>query len=106
LDVYVEHCDYRKEYDFLYNPQLFELSREKNPEIFNELEIFLIENIQLFFHTILEAAITTHIIKESTIKGLKIIVKPLDNKSVKLVELVDGAERRMKEKGILPPAMG
>jgi hypothetical protein len=106
LDIYVQHCDFMKEYSFIYNPAIFDISKEKQPETFNELELFLIENIQLFLHTILEAAINTYIVKTSTIKGLKIFVKPIDNKSIKIVDLVDKAEKRMKELNVLPPAMG
>lgn len=106
LDIYVQHCDYKKEYTYIYNPRIFDISKEKEPETFNELELFLIENIQLFLHTILEAAIHTYIIKESGSSGLKIFMKPIDNNSIKLVDLVDSTERKMKEMNILPPAMG
>lgn len=106
LDIYVQHCDFMKEYTFIYNPRIFDIPKEKEPETFNDLELFLIENIQLFLHTILEAAINTYILKDSSINGLQIIVKPIDNKSVKLVDLVDGAEKRMKSLHVLPPAMG
>ncbi len=106
LDIYIQHCDWRKEYSILYNPKLFRISKESDPEAFNELEIFLIENIQLFFHTILEAALNTYILKSSSVKGLKIHMKPVDNAQLRLETLVDLAEEKMKKLNILPPAMG
>lgn len=106
LDVYVQNSDFMKEYTFLYNPSLFTSTKEAQPESFNDLEIFLIENIQLFLHTILEAAIHKQILKDSQVEGLQIHMKPVDNKAVKLVDLVDGAEKRMKERNVMPPAMG
>lgn len=106
LEIYVESIDYQKEYNRLYNNTLFYASRDNNPEVFNELEIFLIENIQLFLHTILEAGLNTHVSKDKKVEDLKIFLKPIDNKSIKLLELIDKAEEKMKVLQILPPAMG
>ncbi|HVD97497.1 MAG TPA: hypothetical protein VNB90_04775 [Cytophagaceae bacterium] len=106
LDIYIENCDFQKEYAKIYNPELFSISKEQNPEAFNELEIFLIENIQLFLHTILEAAINNLILKDTKIKELKIYLKPIDNKTIKLVNIVDAAEKKMKDLNVWPPAMG
>jgi hypothetical protein len=105
LDIYIENTDFMKEYSVLYNPALFDVSREQNPEVFNELQIFLIENIQLFLHTILETAINTQS-KTSKINGLKLYMKPIDNKSIRLIELVEKAEKKMTKLQVLPPAMG
>ncbi len=105
LDIYVENTDFMKEYALLYNPILFNSSREQKPEDFNELQIFLIENIQLFLHTILEAAINSQL-KPSKAKGLKLHIKPIDNKEIKLISLIDKAEEKMKELNVSPPAMG
>ncbi len=107
LDIYIQNCDFRKEYGILYNPSLFESSKEAQAEAFNELELFLIENIQLFLHTILEAAIHSGItgVKVAS-QGLKIYMRPVDNKSLRLIDLIDAAEQRMKELKVLPPAMG
>jgi hypothetical protein len=105
LDIYVENADFMKEYPILYNPGLFDISREQKPEDFNELQIFLIENIQLFLHTILEAAINTQL-KTSKINGLKLYMKPIDNKDIKLLDLIDKAEKKMTKLQVLPPAMG
>ncbi len=106
LDIYVQSVDFMKEYDRIYNPALFSIAKEANPEAFNDLEIFLIENIQLFLHTILEAAINTQLLKDEKVKGLTLYMKPVDNKSLKLVELIDEAEKKMKDLNVLPPAMG
>ncbi len=106
LDIYVENCDFLKEYTILYNPVLFNVKKESNPELFNELQIFLIENIQLFLHTILETAINSYILKESKIKSLKLYLKPIDNRTVSLIDLIEIAENKMKILNILPPAMG
>ncbi len=106
LDIYIETGDFMKEYAMIYNPSLFSISKEAEPESFNDLEIFLIENIQLFLHTILEAAVNSQILKNSKVKGLKLYMNPIDNKSLKLVELVDDAEKKMKLLNVLPPAMG
>ena len=106
LDIYVENCDFLKEYTVLYNPALFNILKEENPEPFNELQIFLIENIQLFLHTILEAAINSYVLKTSKIKELKLYIKPIDNTSVCLLDLIDGAENNMKKLNVSPPAIG
>jgi hypothetical protein len=106
LDIYTENCDFLKEYSIFYNPVLFDLKKEANPELFNELQIFLIENIQLFFHTILEAAINSYVLKDSKITGLKLYVKPIDNKNIRLIDLIDKAENTMKGLNVSPPAMG
>jgi hypothetical protein len=106
LDIYVSHCDFMKEYSILYNPALFTILKKENPEPFNELQIFLIENIQLFFHTILEAAINSYVLKTSKIKGLKLYMKPIDNTTIRLLDLIDTTENNMKKLNVLPPAMG
>ena len=105
LDIYIENADFMKEYAVLYNPALFDSAREQKPEDFNDLQIFLIENIQLFLHTILEAAINTQL-KTSKVNGLKLYMKPIDNKSIRLLDLIDKAEKKMTKLQILPPAMG
>jgi hypothetical protein len=106
LDIYIENTDFMKEYALIYNPALFNISKESNPEAFNELQIFLIENIQLFLYAILEAAINANILKNSQVNGLRINIKPIDNKSIMLLKLIDKAEDEMKNLGISPPAMG
>ncbi|HSZ26310.1 MAG TPA: hypothetical protein VK766_11340 [Cytophagaceae bacterium] len=106
LDIYVENCSYLKEYSILYNPSLFDIQREANPEVFNELQIFLIENIQFFLYTILEAAINSHGRNMSAPIGLQIQVKPIDNKHIKLIHLIEKAEQKMNDLNVMPPAMG
>ncbi len=106
LDIYTENSDFLKEYTIIYNPVLFNIKKEDNPELFNELQIFLIENIQLFFHTILEAVINSYVLKDSKIKGLKLFVKAIDNKNIKLIDLIDASESTMKKLNVSPPAMG
>jgi hypothetical protein len=106
LDIYVDNTDFMKEYALLYNPALFNAQKESNPEVFNELQIFLIENIQLFLYAILEAAINSYILKTSKVNNLRLRIKPIDNKTVELVKLIDLAEGEMKNMGISPPAMG
>ncbi len=106
LDIYVENCDFLKEYQTLYNPKLFAIKKEDDPELFNDLQIFLIENIQLFLHTILETGINSYLLKTTKIKGIKLYMKVIDNTNIKLIELIDQAEEEMKNKNILPPAMG
>ena len=106
LDIYVENCDFMKEYSILYNPLLFSIKKEDNPELFNELQLFLIENIQLFLHTILESAIKAYLANDSNATGIRVFIKAIDNKNSKLIDLIDLAEENMKKNNILPPAMG
>ena len=106
LDIYIENSDFMKEYSIIYNTKLFGSTKEQNPEPFNDLQIFLIENIQLFLHTILEAAINSYVLKDSKIKELKLFIKPIDNKTIHLLNLIDSTEGKMKNINVLPPAMG
>lgn len=106
LDIYIENCNFMKEYEMIYNPLLFNLKKEDNPEVFNDLQIFFIENIQLFLHTILESALNTLVVKEQKVKELKLFMKAIDNKTIKLLAIIDDAEDKMKASNVLPPAMG
>jgi len=106
LDIYIENCDFLKEYSIIYNPVLFDSKKETNPELFNELQISLIENIQLFLHTILEAVINSQILKTSKVKGLRLYIAAIDNKKIYLLNLVEKAEEQMKKLHVHPPAMG
>ncbi len=105
LDIYVESGDAFKEYSMLYNNTLFAGSRDQNPEDFNQLELFLIENIQLFVHTILEEALKKTVERSDSL-GVRLYFKPIDNKEVKLIDLVSCSEQKMKEEGLMPPSMG
>lgn len=105
LDIYVESGDAYKEYATLYKSSLFVVSREHDPEVFNQLELFLIENIQLFAHTIVEAALEK-ITGKTTSSGIRLHFKPIDNKEVKLIDIVTYAEEKMKANDLLPPSMG
>ncbi len=106
LDIYVENCDFLKEYNLLYNPALFNIAKEANPELFNELQLFLIENIQLFLHAMLEAAIHSYVAESSQSVEFEFYIKPIDNKNIRLIDLIDAAEAAMKKMNYLPPAMG
>jgi len=106
LDIYIENTDFLKEYNLIYNARLFYISKENAAEEFNDLEIFLIENIQLFLHTIFESAIQKLILKENKEIGIFLKFTPIDNKSCKLIDLITEAEENMKTAGINPPAMG
>lgn len=106
LDIYIEHCNYEKEYSLLYNPSLFYSSRKKEPEEFNQLHIYMIDNIQLFFHTILDSVISKTLLKENKIKALKLQFRLIDNEEVKLMDLVNAAEKKMIAQGIEPPSKG
>lgn len=106
LDIYIEHCDFMKEYPIVYNSFLFEVTRQEKPEDFNKLQIFMIDNIQLFFHTIVESVAATTLVKEKKIKKIKLFFKMIDNAEVKLIDLVTSAENQMKAKQLVPPSEG
>ena len=106
LDIYMEHCNCIKEYSIIYNPSLFYASRKDKPEDFNQFHIYMIDNIQLFFYTILESVISETILNEKKIKKLKLSYHLIDNGEIQLLDLITAAEEKMKSKGIKPPAQG
>lgn len=89
VDIYVQHTEMDKDYAALYNTKLFYSDKTKEPELFNELEIFLIENFQLFCHTILQAVLQK---KFPDLVRLDLKFRPIDNKEVHLLPLVEDAE--------------
>jgi hypothetical protein len=105
IDIYVEHTDYSKEYATIYNSSLFHSNRTSKPEEFNKFQIFLIENIQLFFHTILEAAYTKKYMSKR-IKKIKLSMKLIDNQEVNLLDIINQTEERMKGMQMIPPSQG
>lgn len=105
IDIYVEHTDYSREYTTIYNSSLFHSNRNNKPEEFNKFQIFLIENIQLFFHTILEAAYTKKYMTKR-IKKIKLSMKLIDNQEVNLLDIINQAEEKMKSLQMIPPSQG
>ena len=89
VDIYVQHTDMNKDYQHLYNTGLFYVKKEEKPDVFNELELFFIENFHLFCHSITQAALTK---KYSELKVLNLTFRPIDNHSVSLLALVEDAE--------------
>ena len=104
LDIYLEHSDCVKEYAMVYNPLLFNAARTEKPEDFNKLQIFMIDNIQLFFHTIIESVISTTLVKEKKIKKIKLFFKMIDNLDIKLIDLIIDAEKQMRLNQLVPPS--
>jgi hypothetical protein len=104
LEIYIEHCDHIKEYSVIYNPFLFNMTRQEKPEDFNKLQIFMIENIQLFFHAILESVVCSTLAKDRKVKKIKLFFRMIDNGEVKLMDLVTSAEEQMKINKIQPPS--
>jgi hypothetical protein len=105
IDIYIEHTDYLKEYSTIYNTSLFNIDRLTKPEDFNKLQIFLIENIQLFFYTILEAAYTKKYMAQK-IKKIKLSFKQIDNQEIKLIDLINLSEEKMVNLQLIPPSKG
>lgn len=106
LDIYLSLCEPEKEYQFIYNVSLFTSTREEKAEAFNELQLFLIENIQLFFHSMAEATFRKKKLIEDEEVRVLLSFAPIDNRKLRLVELVYAAEDQMKADGLKPPAMG
>jgi hypothetical protein len=106
LDIYLDSCDPMKDYNMVYNIRLFETTKITEPELFNELQIFMIENILLFWHTILEAAIQSHMLKSGKPEKVKLHLLPIDNLEIQLTSLIQQAEEEMEQMNVLPPARG
>jgi hypothetical protein len=106
LDIYMEHCNYEREYNQIYNKSMFQQNRTETPEPFNELQIFLIENIQMFFHAMLGAVVKEKLAKDKNVKEIIIKFRQIDNEKINFREMVYAAEDNMKSNGLMPPSMG
>ncbi|MCU0431150.1 MAG: hypothetical protein MUF42_14390 [Cytophagaceae bacterium] len=91
LDIYLEHASLHKEYEAINQTRLLYNSYAQEREAFAEFELFLIDNFHLFAHTLTYAALSK---KHPNLKKLKLSYKKIDNVEVKLLDLVQYAEKR------------